>query len=195
VVGSKTGSLLPTGSTQEVVLGTEVTCIDAAMPIVLLRASDVRKTGYESPQELETDREFFQQIESIRVEAGLRMGLGNVTERVIPKVAIVSAPRQGGTLTSRYFTPDRAHPSYAVSGAICVSVAARLPGTIAYELANCNRHVTDPVSIEHASGKIDLTLEITTDPEFNVKSATLMRTARKLMSRLAYIPSEVWSGR
>ena len=49
VAGSSCGALLPTGNARDVVNGAEVTCIDNGMPVVVLRAADFGKTGYETP--------------------------------------------------------------------------------------------------------------------------------------------------
>ena len=68
--GSKTGRLLPTGSVRDRILGVEATCIDMAMPMVILRAADLGKTGHERPAELDADRAFFVRLEAIRREAG-----------------------------------------------------------------------------------------------------------------------------
>ena len=46
--GSTCGALLPTGRTVDVINGVEVTCIDNGMPVVVMRASDLGRTGYET---------------------------------------------------------------------------------------------------------------------------------------------------
>ena len=71
--------------------GIEVTCIDMAMPMVIMRAADFGKTGHERPAELDADSAFFARLEAIRREAGALMGLGDVGEMVIPKPVLVSA--------------------------------------------------------------------------------------------------------
>jgi 4-oxalomesaconate tautomerase len=193
IVGSKTGMLLPTGRPVDIVNGIRVTCLDVAMPMVLIRAQDVGKTGQESPGELQADRAFMQRIEAIRLDAGRKMGMGDVSKSVIPKLAILSVSKAGGTIASRYFTPDKVHPTHAVTGAICVCTAARMRGTVAYEIAN-PRPPSEQVSVEHPSGNLSMKLETVTDPEFNVLSATLERTARKLMSGHIFVPTTVWRG-
>ena len=56
IVGGKSGRLFPTGSARDVIDGVEVTCIDVAMPMILMRAADFGKTGHESKAELDADR-------------------------------------------------------------------------------------------------------------------------------------------
>src|SRR6185295_5426669 len=90
--GSKTGKLLPTGSPVDRVAGIEVSCVDAAMPVVLIRASDLGKTGYETPAEFSADREFMRRLEVLRIEAGKLMGIPDAADRVIPKPVLIAPP-------------------------------------------------------------------------------------------------------
>ena len=108
VVGSISGKLLPTGNTRDVIDGIEVTCVDVAMPMIMMRAKDFGLTGYEGRAEINPNKELFARIEPIRREAGRRMGFGDVSDKVIPKVGLLSPPRDGGTIASRYLTPARA---------------------------------------------------------------------------------------
>ena len=194
VAGTKTGHLLPTGNLRDVFDGVEVSCVDAAMPMVLIPASSLGKSGWESKAELDSDRELLARIESIRRQASLKMGLGDAAGKVLPKVSLMAPPQHGGTISSRYFVPTDCHAAHAVTGAICVSTAAMLPGTIAYDLAD--RPVGEPIMIgvEHPSGKIDIVLDLAeTDKGLQVNRAGLIRTARKLFRGELYIPSRIWS--
>src|SRR5690606_2273587 len=96
VAGSATGALLPTGNVRDVVDGVEVTCIDNGMPVVVLRASDLGVTGYETPKELDANKELKAKIESIRLAIGPKMNLGDVTKKVVPKMSLISPARAGG---------------------------------------------------------------------------------------------------
>ena len=93
VVGAKTGKLLPTGKRTTTIDGIEVSCIDVAMPMMLLRAADVGLTGYEGRAEIDPNKALFARIEPLRLEAGRRMGFGDVSDKVIPKVGLLSPPR------------------------------------------------------------------------------------------------------
>ncbi|WP_061545921.1 4-oxalomesaconate tautomerase [Cylindrospermopsis raciborskii] len=184
VVGSKTGQLLPTGYCREKIQGIEVTCIDVAIPMVIARAEDLGKTGYETKAELDADRDFFTQIETIRRIAGERMGLGDVTNRVIPKFAIIAPPRQGGTITSRYFVPDVCHAAHAVTGAICVGCCSLLKDSVADGIAaNSTLSGEEIVIVEHPSGKIQVSLVISGHGSLMmVERAGIIRTVRLLFS-------------
>ena len=174
--GSKTSGLFPTGEKREIIDGIEVSLVDYAMPMMLLRAADVGLEGHERPEEIDADRELFRRLEAMRREAGRRMGLGDVSNAVVPKIGLLSAPRrEDGTITSRYLVPHRTHRAHAVTGALCVSVAARSAGTVAYDVA---RPGGATVLVEHPSGKISIELE--TGEDGSVNRASLIRTARRI---------------
>ncbi|HEX5789380.1 MAG TPA: PrpF domain-containing protein, partial [Woeseiaceae bacterium] len=69
IAGSSCGALLPTGNVIDRIDGLDVTCIDNGMPVVLLKAADVGKTGYEAPAELEADAGLKARIEALRLAA------------------------------------------------------------------------------------------------------------------------------
>ena len=141
--GSVTGSLFPTGRRIDVIDGLEVSCIDAAMPLVIVRARDLGLTGRESPAELDADRALLDRIEALRCAAGRAMGLGDVSTSVVPKPVIASAGDGDASVTSRYFTPRRCHASHAVTGAIGVATAALPPtGAPAAESSTRSRSPT-----------------------------------------------------
>lgn len=198
IVGSKTGSMFPTGSPRDVVDGVEVTCVDVATPVVIAAAAEFGKTGYELPGEIDDDRSFFARVEAIRCKAGQLMGLGDVSAGVLPKFAMVSQPRATGRLTSRYLTPWQCHPTFAVSGAICVSVASIVTETVAADaVAGSTSDLAAGeainVELEHPSGSLDVSVDaITTDDGIDVRSAGVVRTARKLMAGDVYVPDDVW---
>jgi 2-methylaconitate cis-trans-isomerase PrpF len=122
--GAVTGKLLPTGKLLDRIQGVETSCVDMAMPVVIMAAEALGKTGRESPEELDSDLALMQRIESIRLEAGKLMGMGDVSRLVVPKPVLVSRPTQGRGITSRYFTPHACHRAHAVTGALAVGTAA-----------------------------------------------------------------------
>jgi len=194
VAGSKTASLLPTGSARDTFDGVEVSCVDASMPMVLIATTSLGKTGWESKAELDADNQLLAKIERIRLQASLKMGLGDATGKVIPKVGLLSAPQHGGTITSRYFVPQNCHTSHSVTGAICVSVSCMIPGSITQDIIEQPKNDIQDIVVEHPKGKIDLVLESSSiEQGFDVKSAGLMRTARMLFKGEVHIPSTVWN--
>lgn len=196
VVGSSTGSLLPTGHLRDEIDGIEVTCMDVAMPVVIARASDFDLTGYESAEELDANRAFYDRMEPVRRIAGERMGMGDVSGSVTPKFAIVAPPRDGGTLTARYFMPRNCHPTMAVTGAQCIAACGLTPGSVAAEVAVPPAGRPALIEIEHPSGKIDVTVDYEQGAGgFKLNSAGLLRTARLLARGELYVPRSVWQGK
>lgn len=192
IVGSKTGALFPTGAAREDIDGLGVTCIDVAMPMILFAAEELGLTGYET-NEIMNDQALLERIEQARREAGRRMGLGDVTELVVPKVGLLAPPRSGGAISSRYLTPHRLHAAHAVTGGICVGTAAMLEDTIAAPLADRGAVRDGIVRIEHPSGALDVTLALGGSPEQRtVESAGIVRTARKILDGNVFVPASVW---
>jgi 2-methylaconitate cis-trans-isomerase PrpF len=194
VTGSSTGSLLPTGQAKEVIDGVEITCMDVAMPLAIARAEAFGLSGYESREALDANRDFYGRMEPIRIEAGRRMGLGDVAKSVIPKFAILAPPRDGGAIAARYFMPWNCHPAMAVTGAQCIASCAMTPGTVADGLAVKPAGAPVVVAIEHASGQIAVTVDAEMDSgEFVLHTAGLIRTARLLARGQVMVPREIWS--
>jgi 4-oxalomesaconate tautomerase len=197
VIGSKCGALFPTGARRETIQDVEVTCIDVAMPMVIARAVDFGLTGYETKAEIDADAALFARLEAVRREAGRRMGLGDVADKVVPKFGLLAGPRDSGHVTSRYFVPDKCHPAHAVTGAVCVGSCVLSPGTVADGLARPAGGRRVPIRIEHPSGFIDVQFEGEFGPgeTFVLQKAGVVRTARKLMTGELYVPRSVWAGR
>ena len=189
--GAVTGHLFPTGQRTESIEGVTVTCIDAAMPLMILRASELGLTGRERPAELDANAALLEKIEVMRLEAGRRMGLGDVSGSVVPKPVIVSPGDSPDSIVSRYFTPHRCHSSHAVTGAIGVSTAFALPGTVASGLSRASgRHL---LSVVHPQGQIDIDVEVAGEGDAAVvQKAALVRTARKIMQGQLHLPDYVF---
>ncbi|MBL8301298.1 MAG: 4-oxalomesaconate tautomerase [Ideonella sp.] len=190
--GAVTGSVFPTGQRIDHIDGIDVTCIDAAMPLMIVRAADLGVTGRETPAQLDEHPGLLQRIERLRREAGARMGLGDVADSVIPKPVLVSPGDSPTSITSRYFTPKRCHASHAATGAIGVATAFALPGTVASgaALAPGERDLV----VLHPQGRIDVRVTVDGQGEAaSVCRAALVRTARKILQGDLHVPSYVFS--
>lgn len=192
--GSTCGALFPTGARQDVVEGIAVTCIDNGMPLVLMRAADLGRTGFETVAQLEADTELKTRVEAIRLAVGERMNLGDVTARTVPKMCLVAAPQAGGALNTRCFIPHRAHSSIGVLAAVSVATAAALPGTVCHDLAVVPDDASPLLAIEHPTGEFTVRLTLGTDAQgaLEVTGAGLLRTARWLFDGDVCIPRQVW---
>lgn len=178
--GSTCGRLLPTGNVVDTIDGIEVTCIDNGMPTVVIAASDLGVTGHEGPSELEENVTLSERISHVRMQAGKIMGLGDVSEMTIPKVTLVAAPIDGGTIATRTFIPVRCHTAIGVLGALTAGTSAELVGSVAHRIAR----VRDDgiVRIEHPTGFFDVNVQLTLDEQQQVEvhRAAVIRSARKL---------------
>ena len=189
VLGPSTGRLFPTGNPRDVIEGVAVSCVDSVNPVVLVHAADLGETGHEDPEKLDADHPMLIRLEAIRRSASLAMGLGDATNRVLPKIALLSPPVEGGHICSRYFTPTHCHEAHAVSGAIAVAIAAQCPGTVAEDVGRHDEGDQRTVTIEHPSGHLDVLLRINQEqePRDAVISAGVTRTARPIMDGTVFV--------
>jgi len=194
VAGSSCGKLFPTESNIDRIEGIEVTCIDNGMPVVLMRAADLGKRGDETPEELEGDSALKTRIERIRLTAGPRMNLGDVTKKTVPKMCLVSPARHGGTIHTRTFIPHRVHEAIGVLGAVSVATACVTPGSVAAQVADLKtRSGLQRLEIEHPTGFFTVEMDVTVEGStVTVNRSALLRTARKLMEGEVFIPRNAW---
>lgn len=187
IAGGATGTLFPTGQKLNTIQGKDLSMVDAGNLMIHMRASDFGLTGLEQPDYFVKHPELMAQLESIRQEAGRLGGLGDVSQSVLPKIGLLSAPQNGGTIKSQYFTPKFLHPTHAVSGAVCIATASKCPGTIASKIAVVSAMAAERLIIEHPSGQIPIEIEVSLEGDtFDVHSAGTLRTARKLMEGVVY---------
>lgn len=180
--GSTCGSLLPTGNIRDGIGGVDATLIDNGMPIVILRAEDLGRSGYETKVALDADEELKARVEAIRREAGPMMNLGDVAARTIPKMFLVAPPREGGLISTRSFIPHDCHAAVGVFAAVSVATAAMLPGSVCDGLAVVPDGARKTCGIEHPSGIFETSVLVGADADGKpvVERAGIVRTARKL---------------
>jgi 4-oxalomesaconate tautomerase len=178
--GSATGALLPTGGVTDVIEGITVTCIDNGMPVVVVPAAELGRTGYETVAELEADTELGQRVRALQLAAGQLMGLGDVSAASVPKISLVAAPADGGTICTRTFIPVRVHDAIGVLGAVSVATALLLDGAVGGDLATVKPDQAR-FDIEHPTGHVEVEVEVdqTSQPPTVLRSG-VVRTARKL---------------
>ena len=196
VAGSATGSLLPTGNVRDVVDGVEITVVDNGMPVVVMRARDLGISGYESPKELDANKEFKAKVESIRLQIGPRMNLGDVKTKVVPKMSLIAPARAGGHVCTRTLIPHDTHAAIGVLGAVSVATACILPGSVTAGIATVPDGPIKQMSVEHPTGEFSVTLEVGgTREQPRVLKAGLLRTARLIMRGEVLVPAAIWDGR
>jgi 2-methylaconitate cis-trans-isomerase PrpF len=198
--GARTGKLLPTGKARDRLtidgLGTvEVSCVDAANPCVFVEATAVGKSGDELPDALDGDALFLQRMEAVRCAASVKMGIAGDIDQArrmtgIPKVAMVAPPRAGKTLSGRelgvsdadiwvrMISVGQPHRAVPITGAICLSVASRVPGSIPAALSSAN----GPIRIAHPSGVtlVDASVAVSAAGGVKAEYGAVYRSARRL---------------
>ena len=213
--GAVTGRLLPTGQTREVLdiphLGPlVVSLVDATNPMVFVRATDLGLTGTERPEALDALPGMSLRLEAIRGLAAAKMGLvADPTEvatrsPAVPKVALVSAPAayraldgaevaaSDVDLVGRVVSMGKVHRAFALTGAMCLAVAARIDGTVVREvLTGSGGDGGGDVRLGHPSGVLTVAARVVQTPgEAAVaRSVTVYRTARRLMEGAVLVPA------
>jgi 4-oxalomesaconate tautomerase len=182
--GSSCGALLPTGRAVDIIDGLEATLIDNGMPVVVLGARDLGVSGAESRDELEANAALKARLESIRLKAGPMMNLGDVADKSVPKMSLVAAPKAGGAILTRTFIPHRCHASIGVLGAVSVATACLLPGSPAAAVAILPEGARKAIAVEHPTGEMTVVVDL--DGRGEVRSAALLRTARKLFDGIVF---------
>ena len=195
--GSVCSGLLPSGRVRDVVTvpgaaPIEVTCIDNGMPLVMMRAADLGRTGLEGVAELNADTELKGRLEALRLACGQLMGLGDVAAKTYPKMCLVAPPAAGGSLSTRCFIPHVCHDAIGVLAAVTVATACVLPGSVAEGIAVVAAGPVRTLSVEHPSGEFSVELETAPGDPPTVKRAALLRTARLIMRGEVMVPDTVW---
>ena len=183
--GTKTGKVFPTDNQIDYFDDVPVTCIDMAMPVVIIPAEYLGKTGYELPAELDADKALLARIESIRLQAGKAMGFGDVSNMVIPKPVLISPAQKGGAINVRYFMPHSCHRALAITGAIAISSSCALEGTVTRQIVPSVGYGN--INIEHPSGALDVHLS-NEGQDATTLRASVIRTTRKIFSGEVYLP-------
>ncbi|MFB0556621.1 MAG: 2-methylaconitate cis-trans isomerase PrpF family protein [Dehalococcoidia bacterium] len=218
--GAITGKLLPTGNVTDVLHvedegDIEVSLVDAANPLVFIRAKDLGLTGVETPQEIDSNAELLARIEKIRSFAAEKIGLVHDWRKAtskrpyIPFFAICAPPmsyrdwttsklvnENSMDLSIRLLFMQKMHKTYPVTGTICTVAAAMIPGTIANQVARRGiiekgeLRIGHPAGVIISEGKVD-----NKNGAFVLRKATVDRTARCLMKGYAYVPKNIFNER
>lgn len=191
--GSRTGKLLPTGQVRDVFDGVEATCIDVANPCVFVRAEDLAVEGNLTPEEITAHPGLLDRLDSIRRQAGVKMGLADTRETVpgsVPKICLVSQPgtdtraveqkqtKEKVDLLVRALSVGQPHKAVPITVALAVASAARVSGSTVSQVVGEKRVDETGITLGHASG--NLLVGATFDDGGTLRFATVFRTARRL---------------
>ncbi len=209
--GALTGKLFPTGNRRDTIEipnhgSIAITIIDAANPVVLVRAEEIGLIGTEI-DEVDANSEIKMTLETIRCKAAVLIGLAasekEATQRsqAVPKIAFVAVPRDyslpgGQTVTAqdidlvgRIMSMGTLHRSFAVSGGISTVGAAMIPDMVVFDLLNADARQNDLLRIGHPGGVIDIGAVVDVDQDRCIyKEALVGRTARRLMEGYVLVP-------
>jgi 4-oxalomesaconate tautomerase len=187
VAGSVCGALLPTGHTSDIVDGVRVTCIDNGMPVVVIAAASVDRTGYETVAQMNADVELKARLERIRRAAAALMGMGDVANKNVPKISLLAPAQHGGCVTTRNFIPHSCHTAVGVFAALSIATVCILPGSVAEGIATVGEGDEQLLSIEHPTGEFEIYLDANrSQPIPAIRRGGMLRTARMLFDGVVY---------
>ena len=214
--GSMTGKLLPTGNSQDIITvpGTssfppfsiKASLVDASNPFIFVDAGGMPEIYHQLGPNHVLSLEI---VETIRRQGAVLCGLASSVEtaalvRGTPKIALISPPcfhpdsKTQPDIEVMAYSMGKMHPTLQLTGAVCLSAAASVPGSI---MAAVNAINTPPRSpkeevlvkeveditrkelvVKHPSGIMTTDTEISFDNhgELTVKSVSVYRTASKL---------------
>ena len=198
--GSITGKLFPTGSQTETIFvdtfgELTVSILDVTTPCVFIKASDLGISCPISPKEINSDQTLLSTLEYIRSVACERIGLvdsfvnATMASPGFPKVVLVDSPcdyvTPSGELVlkteydifARIMSMQKAHPAYAVTGAMCTAAAALLPKTIPNHSSSQTN--SNSITLGHPKGTMKIGVNIDKNQVIHTESD---RTARPIMT-------------
>lgn len=217
--GAITGRLLPTGKPLDRLdvpgVGTvEVSVVDAGTPTVFVRAADLGLRGTETPAEIDADRELNERIERIRGTVAKQMGLVEAWHQAaekspyLPFFALIGEPAdytdfttgrqvraEEVDFTSRLLFMLKMHKAYPVTGAVATGAAAKIPGTIVFELARPESRQREEIRIGHPAGVLEIEAAVQQEGDFKLTRAAISRTARRIMEGYILVPWSTWESR
>jgi 2-methylaconitate cis-trans-isomerase PrpF len=215
--GSLGGRVLPTGHAIDMLTlesGREIAAslVDAAAPMVFVRATDVGARATELPPALDADGALQDLLEEIRSQAAVMLGLADSAQqareqvKAIPKIAMVAAPTPYQTtrhatvgpdqvdLVARMISMGKTHRTFAGTSSLCTAVAAAIPDTVVNLVAR--QAGAERVRIGHPAGILEVGAKVRPErDDWRVESVTTQRTARRIMDGFIYVPHSYLQGK
>lgn len=195
VAGSSCGALLPTGNASDVIEDVPCTLIDNGMPVVVMAAESFGISGHESIEEMEANEGLKKKVEAIRLKAGPMMNLGDVKDKTVPKMALVSKSLNGHMIDTRCFIPHRVHDSIGVLAAVSVATAGAIAGSTAAPLSKVPAGNPQVCDVEHPTGIFTVAIDKSAGDDAESMKVSVVRTARLLFDGNVYIPASIWDGK
>ena len=207
--GTISDKLLPTGNAVDELdvpdFGkVKVSIVDAANPLVFVKAKDIGLKGTELPGELDNNPAKLALLETIRGLAAVKLGLiSDYTKSAwetpgIPKMTFVAEAEtyttvNGATvnvdkidLLSRMMSMQKTHPTYAMTGAMCTAAAAVVPGSVVAQVLKKDTD-TQFIRIGHPDGILEAGVDYTLKgKEVEIEDTFGFRTANLLLDGTAF---------
>jgi 2-methylaconitate cis-trans-isomerase PrpF len=201
--GAVTKKLLPTGHAADTIeledgQKIDISIVDAANPLVFVRAQDLGLIGSEMPAEIDSKPQLLEKMLSIREKASVMAGIAvdlNEAKTIpaVPKFCFIAPAAEytsleGETIKTdqidiqaRMLSMGKLHPALAITGGVCIGVAAKIPGTLVNQMiAQASNH--DEIRIGHCSGILSVGADVAmNNGDVEAKCGTVFRTARILM--------------
>ena len=207
--GSVTGKLLPTGNVKDVIETSQgkftVSFVDSANPVIFVGAEELGIKGTELPDEVNANPKLMETLEEIR-EYHVKIGRvddwrkAKAMSPAVPKICFVAKTQTYQAsdgriineaeidIVGRMMSMQKPHKAYAVTGAVCTGTAAKIPGTVVYDLLSDAAKAQNRIRIGHPSGKLEVEVDVEEkNGEIILHKAALARTARRLMEGTVYV--------
>ena len=215
--GSLGGLLLPTGVPRQSINlahGRQVTVslVDAALPMVYVRAEELGVDARRLPPDLDGDADLQALLEEIRGRGAILFGLAESLEhardtvKAIPKIAMVAPPvsyqSSSGTtivaeqidLVARAISMRNTHRTFPATSSMCTAVAAAVEDTVVHEV--CRTPHEGRTRIGHPAGVMEIGAKVAQrHGEWVAESVTTQRTARRIMEGCILVPQRYMEGK
>lgn len=197
-------AMLPSGRVLDLLdipgLGTvELTLLNAGNPTVFIAAQALGLTGTELQSDINSRPELLARLEAVRAHGAVAMGIASSVEdasrhhRVVPRLCFV-APAQDYqasngrpvsassiAFNARIISVGQLHHAMTGTGAIALSVAAALPGSVVNRVLKPDTETTHLV-FGHPSGTLAVGAHLSQrDGQWTVERSVMSRSARRLM--------------
>ncbi|MCX3310995.1 2-methylaconitate cis-trans isomerase PrpF [Pantoea vagans] len=185
----------------------DMTLINAAIPTLFIGAHALGLKGTELQNDVNNDKELLEKAERIRAFGAVKMGLADTSAEATekrphtPKLTFLSQPlayvSSGGKtieadqidINARIFSMGKLHHAMTGTGAIALSVAVGLPGTLAEKIVSNSR--TPLLRIGHPSGRVEVGAVVERrEHDWFVSRAIMSRSARRLMEGFVFFPND-----
>lgn len=212
---AESGALFPSGAlVDELTVPSEIvssgilpaTLINAGIPTVFIRASDIGLQGTELQSDINSSDEWLAKLETIRQIGAVKMGLFSSTDEAaqshhVPKVAFVSEAQTYTASSGKVVEADdidlnvravsmgKLHHAMMGTAAVAIASAAVVPGTLVHQCRQPSE--TGETRFGHPSGTLKVGAKASNeDGVWSVQSVSMSRSARVLMAGQVFVPSD-----